>query len=530
MNALADSIVEVLFAGLWQGVLIACATLGLLALAPHASAATRHAVLWCGFLAIAVIPAALALPRIQSVPAVTAVSPIRASTSASVQRVDASASATSPVHPRVIFDLGKGATALVALWALGVLISLGRLLGSLARVAQVRRSARVTAMCDGVPICTSETISVPIAAGLVRPAVIVPAALMEALPKSDIDCIVSHEVAHVRRGDGWSKLLQLAVQSILFFNPALLVLGRRIAIEREIACDDIAAAGADDRERLARCLVDLAERVSLAPASALGMFGGPNATLVRIRRLLDGRYDGRRRVSRPLFGGVLVLIATLTLALHAFSPIVAFASPVTSPTAFLTPVVAPVAPVKLTMTSAQWKTLVKGLKETSDRKVAPVKLVLTTAQKIGLASGLKWAATPKAAPLARVRPLPGVATLASEAPKSTAVAPVAQVAVAVATPDPDCSKDAQVINAVQPVYPETAKYVGGGPYSVTLGMTIDPTGHVIDVRVLQSSGRSDLDYAAKAAALQSTYSPKVVDCKPVTGNYKFRVRFSMGSN
>ncbi len=93
--------------------------------------------------------------------------------------------------------------------------------------------------------------------------------------------------------------------------------------------DDIAAAGAENRERFARCLVDLAERISLVPAKALGMFGVRNATLVRIRRLLDAGYSGGAHISRPLVGGVLVLVATLTLAIQAFSPIVAFATPAT---------------------------------------------------------------------------------------------------------------------------------------------------------------------------------------------------------
>lgn len=335
MIGLATGIVAVLFAGLWQGVVIGATVLGLLAVVPRATAATKHAILWCGFLAIVVVPLVTVGPQVvhSTTPAGGSVSAYSIVDPGSVPADDLSWLS----HAHVTLKLGASAFVVVAVWIVGITIQFVRLVVNLARISQIRRTARQIEMRAETPVCSSEMIAVPIAAGLLKPAVIIPSALWSELSTSDLDCIVLHELAHIRRKDGWSKFLQLVLQTMLFFNPALIVLGRRIGIEREIACDDMAAAGTVEREHFARCIIDLAERVSLAPASALGALGIRNATALRIRRLLDSRHDGRRFISRPLLGGVLMLLATIALAFQTLVPVVAFATP-TAP-------VAPVAPI-----------------------------------------------------------------------------------------------------------------------------------------------------------------------------------------
>jgi TonB family protein len=546
VNAAAGAIVGVLFAGLWQGGLIALVVLGLLALAPRASASTRHLMLWCGFLAIALVPAALALPAsrpaTRSGATVARSLPMARLPEKARALTPTSAATSSQVRQPIVVDLGAAVVVIAGLWLLGALVAGTRLLVSLLRVAQIRRTASVLELRAGIPICTSDSIAVPIAAGLFSPAVILPASMMLSLSKCDLDCIVAHELAHVARGDGWSKLLQLLVQSVLFFNPALLILGRRIAIEREIACDDVAAAGGAERKRFARCLVDLAERVAIAPASALGVLGTRNATFVRIRRLLDDRYEGRRSISRPLVGGGLVLLASLVLALQAFSPLIAFATPIAPVAPAIAPVTVPhparapkarvapamgIAPAIATAPrNAQRVRIVRPAMLGPISAKPRVTMIAPAAPHLARMTTL---ATPVAAPKVMTPArtelhlvTPAIAPIALVAPREPITAMLATTPVA----NPTCNVDARIVHTVPPAWPQSAMHDGGGPFFVTIEVTIAPSGDLTNAAVRKSSGRADVDSASVNAARSSTYAPKLVDCKPVGGTYIFKTQFS----
>jgi TonB family protein len=93
---------------------------------------------------------------------------------------------------------------------------------------------------------------------------------------------------------------------------------------------------------------------------------------------------------------------------------------------------------------------------------------------------------------------------------------------------PHCAvpyKDATVVHQVTPGWPEFARRVPG-TRQVAIAVEIAPNGKVRSLRVLQSSGDVALDTAAMRAAQQSTYAPKIVDCKPRAGTFIFRVTFS----
>ena len=87
------------------------------------------------------------------------------------------------------------------------------------------------------------------------------------------------------------------------------------------------------------------------------------------------------------------------------------------------------------------------------------------------------------------------------------------------------NQDPTVIQAAPPVYPESARELGLGIVNAKVVVTVSPTGSVIAVKIVQSTGNMALDQAAISAARQSTYSPKVVNCEPVASQYLFSVTF-----
>jgi TonB family protein len=85
--------------------------------------------------------------------------------------------------------------------------------------------------------------------------------------------------------------------------------------------------------------------------------------------------------------------------------------------------------------------------------------------------------------------------------------------------------EATVTNPVQPDYPESARDLGLGAVTVEVEVTVGPSGNLVNANVYKSSSNMAIDQAALRAARQSTYSPKLVDCSPTTGNYLFRADF-----
>jgi protein TonB len=116
-------------------------------------------------------------------------------------------------------------------------------------------------------------------------------------------------------------------------------------------------------------------------------------------------------------------------------------------------------------------------------------------------------------------------TVASAPPQPVSTAPPG-------TPKPACKtpyQDATVVNQAQPEYPDAARDLGLGEVQVAVTVTIGPSGNLIDAKVTQSAGNMSLDNAALAAARQSTYAPKIVNCQPTTGSYYFKVTFDPNS-
>lgn len=144
-----------------------------------------------------------------------------------------------------------------------------------------------------VQILQSSLAELPIVVGWLRPVVLLPTSLLTGLSPKQLEAILAHELAHVRRYDYLFNLLQTAVETLLFYHPAVWWLSRRIRIEREHCCDDIAVAVYGNKVDYAEALAAVEQRRS-APALAMAARSNRASTaLVRVRRIL-GVADGER--------------------------------------------------------------------------------------------------------------------------------------------------------------------------------------------------------------------------------------------
>src|SRR6202011_3024466 len=93
-----------------------------------------------------------------------------------------------------------------------------------------------------------------------RPLVVIPAWARQELSTTELQAILLHELAHLRRWDDWTNLVQKIVGALLFFHPAVWWIEQRLSLEREMACDDVVLAETVSPRGYAECLLSLAEK------------------------------------------------------------------------------------------------------------------------------------------------------------------------------------------------------------------------------------------------------------------------------
>ena len=130
----------------------------------------------------------------------------------------------------------------------------------------------------------SAMVEVPTVIGWLRPVVLMPASALTGMGPDQLEAILAHELAHIRRHDYLVNLLQTLVETLLFYHPAVWWLSRRIRIERENCCDDLAVSLCGDPYTYARALADLEELRADSSRLVLAATGG--SLLYRIRRLI----------------------------------------------------------------------------------------------------------------------------------------------------------------------------------------------------------------------------------------------------
>src|SRR5580698_516435 len=111
-----------------------------------------------------------------------------------------------------------------------------------------------------IQLCVSDRVQSPTAIGLWKPAVVLPTWLAQDLSAAELEQVILHEVAHLRRWDDWTNLAQKFVKALLFFHPAVWWIERQISLEREVACDDAVLAQTSSPRAYAECLTHLAEK------------------------------------------------------------------------------------------------------------------------------------------------------------------------------------------------------------------------------------------------------------------------------
>ena len=323
MSAIAQAVTAALLHFIWQGLLVAF-------------------LLWVALFALRKRPAQsrylaglVALSVLAVLPLVTAALEYTAPPSS------AKVVARAPVVPAAVVrvareraDAGGGMMATVQTWALpvwsfGVLIFALRAVWGCRRISAMRRRAvpaspdvlaRVAEIGTRMGLARPARVLLaafagsPSVVGWFRQVILLPPATLLGLTPEQLEAVLAHELAHIRRYDSLLNAAQILVETLLFYHPAVWWTSAHIREERELCCDDLAVGSCGDALCYARALTRL-ERLRLtAPALALGSAGGPLA--YRIRRLMGaaGRADSPSKL--PSLLALALGLACLAANVH----------------------------------------------------------------------------------------------------------------------------------------------------------------------------------------------------------------------
>jgi bla regulator protein blaR1 len=161
-----------------------------------------------------------------------------------------------------------------------------------------------------VLLLESACVQVPTVIGWLRPVILLPASALTGLTAQQLEAILAHELAHIRRYDYLVNLLQTAVETLLFYHPAVWWVSKQARLEREHCCDDLAVAVQGNALAYARALAELESLRNSGPQLALAANGG--SLLARIERLLGCSQPSKAQPG-PWLAGVMVVASLLGL-------------------------------------------------------------------------------------------------------------------------------------------------------------------------------------------------------------------------
>lgn len=308
---------------LWQGLLFAMAAGVVLLLTRRARAAVRYSIL-CGlfFLFLAVCAGTL------------------------VYELSGGAVGESRVGRGVfaggwmagwIGALGRYCSdhALLIVWVWLFVFSIRslRMLGSLLYTQRIRHYGISPAPADwqkkvdelsrqlgirrAVKLVESRIVKMPLVTGHWRPMIFIPLGLLTGLPAGEIEAVLLHELAHIRRNDWLVNFLQHIADNLLFFNPGFLWISALLREERENCCDDIAIERTHDRIQFVRALINFKEHDLRMTKLANTFPAGRDQLLKRVTRIAHNTNKTLDPAEKVFLVVSCVLVVLLMIATSA---------------------------------------------------------------------------------------------------------------------------------------------------------------------------------------------------------------------
>jgi TonB family protein len=424
---------------------------------------------------------------------------------------------------------------LVALWFVGAsLIGLRafshwRRLAWLVRHAAVplpecaevlARLARRFGIARRVRLLGSIGVDTPMLVGWLRPVILLPLSMMSGFTPQQIELIIAHELGHVRRWDYLVNVLQVIIETVLFYHPVVHWISREVRDARESCCDDLVLALAEGSPVVyASTLADLEQLRHDGGLAAPALAASGGVLLDRIRRIVG--TQGALSDPLPRSGGwpIVLIVAgcALLAALRLHTPV---------PDLTRTLLQAPAASIAAISGNPQLSAPVVRIAAPAAALVAaprPEPAVTAVPLQVAPLAAIHDETAPVASePVTPVaRPHITVAlSLPPAAPRPRDISAPLAALPALAAASVAVADMPVVLRRVQPAYPRREK-LRGITGNVELQFAIQSDGSVGDVSVLQSSPEKVFDRVAIAALLQWRFAAPATAGSRYTQNFAF---------
>ncbi|MEH3113937.1 M56 family metallopeptidase [Pedobacter terrae] len=174
--------------------------------------------------------------------------------------------------------------------------------------------AQKLGLTQQVKLMQSGIAQVPLVVGHFKPLILIPLGLLNGLSNAEVEAILSHELAHIKRKDYLVNILQSFIEIVFFFNPAVLWVSQLIKTEREHCCDDLAIACVNDRKNYVQALIVCQEFKQRAPAYAMAMSGPKGNLLQRASRMLFNTNSTLNKMEKTILTIALVSVVICSAA------------------------------------------------------------------------------------------------------------------------------------------------------------------------------------------------------------------------
>lgn len=184
------------------------------------------------------------------------------------------------------------------------------------RLALVSRSLGIRRSVD---ILESVRVNVPLLAGILRPVIIVPAGMVTNLPFSQVETIIIHELSHLRRKDYLVNIMQLFIEGVLFYHPAVWMISGLVRVEREHCCDDAVLRWTDNPVNYAKALVHIAEYQQFLRLVPGATGSGKHHLKFRIDRILNRQTMKTNMRDKVISLSLVAATVIMFLVISSFS-------------------------------------------------------------------------------------------------------------------------------------------------------------------------------------------------------------------
>jgi bla regulator protein blaR1 len=324
----------VLIHSLWQGMVLALLAAAILFFTKKSSPALRYNLLTvCLFVFVTAV--AVTFSR-QIIKAKHGTNAVPAAPAAQTNTIE------TPAEPAVtenklsftgstVIFLNSNAKWMVLTWLLIITLQVVRLTIGLYSVRRLKTTkvfcagdylnSRITELCrqlhinKQVQLLQSGIAKMPAVIGYFKPVILFPAAMLSSLTANEVEAILIHELAHIRRKDFVINILQHLVEIVFFFNPAVSWVSSLIKSERENCCDEIAVTQTGSRQNYIRALLSFQQfNLSAVYPMANAFSGEKNHLINRVKRIIYNNNKTLNNMEKKFLAAGLLITGLCVFA------------------------------------------------------------------------------------------------------------------------------------------------------------------------------------------------------------------------